>query len=515
MTTVVADKRASAASSTDSKNATKHVANLNKPISFNTYIRKILQGFEQNIHISQAAAMQIDMFVKFFAARLAAVALQIAHGFGKFTINAPDISSAAQVILPDGLYQAVTTKAEASLEAFKTGRDESGTENFVRNKAARCGLQFPPHLSEKILRQQENTHKPAINKVNVAQYATVYMAAVIEYIAEQVLTAAVTQAQAHNRSTINVRYLLLGTNSNPDLLALMNNLKIIWVGGGLTEDVHPSLIPSKEKRRALAAKRRKTRLETGETPTPSAARKALPGVRALREVRRLQKSWAPLQRREHFNRFIRAQADAYWGLENKVLFANGVIDYLQLFIEDRASLVCREAVRAMVHAGRDRLDHRDLDYVWGYLRGDSLVNVSMVGIENLAVPGLHRVIQRGGVKLIADSCYNKVREIMAFYAALVFRSTFILLHRQKMRMLTMSYLRRGVALEGFNLPLEPIKMRKPRPNGATNEDVTGGDEEVEGEEGEEEVPLPDADDGDNDEAEDLDETEGENIEDDQ
>jgi histone H2A len=480
MSAITANKKGSAKSSTASNVGSRKA--VHKPLTFNTYIHQTLKGVHPDTNIAKSTSMQLDVFMKIFSARLASVAIQVAHGAGRHTVSVKDVETAVNIVLPGELCKNALTHGDKALEAYDTS-DTSKT----KNKAARSGLSFPPHISEKFLRQQGSAAQIAASKLSVAQRAPVYMAAVIEYLAAAILELGGNEALSSKRQTINVRHLFLATHTNQEIVNLLDSLTVNWLGGGVVPFIHESLVPTKEKQRKLAAKRRKARKENGTTPTPGNARKSLPGSKAMRDIRRYQKTFGLLERKEHFKRFVKEQAEHHWNSdEEKVHFGAGVVDYMQLFIEDRISAVYRDAVSAMAHAGRETVEPRDIEFVWSFIRPTGVDSHTDVGVDNLAEPGLHRLASRGGVKRISRDCYPVIRDIMAFYVSRLLRASFLLMQRQKVKTITLHFLRRGASMVGINLPIDASRRRVKK--------VGGGDaEETDVEEEEEVVPIPEGD----------------------
>lgn len=460
-----AEKKAS------SENSTK-VSRKGQPkqLSFKTYIHKTLKNVQPGANISKTTTMQVDIFTKVFATKLASLAINIAHDSSRCTVGLEDLDTASQFILPINLYKKASLAGEKAWDSFNN--------SIVKNRALRSGLSFPPHLSEKFLRLQGGSNQTAVSKLSLSQCTPIYMAAMTEYVVSGILEASAEKAKTMKRQTITPRHLLLATEENEDFSALLSNLNFTWLGGGVVPYIHPDLIPSKEKQRKLAAKRRQTRKDTGTTRTPTAPRKALPGTKAICNIRRVQKTFGLLQRKEHFKRFVKEQASHYWPNEELVHFGAGVFEYLQLFVEDQVTNVFRESLQAMFHGGRETVELRDLQFVWRLMKPNNINDYSTVGVEHLAEPGVHRLATRAGVKRVGQTCYDMAREIMAFYVARILQASFLLMRRQKVKTVNLHYLRRGASIVGFNLPVDMPRRQNKR---STNN--IGEDEE-------DEVPLP-------------------------
>ncbi len=482
-------KQSSVKSSTTSNVASRKTAR--KPLTFNTYIHKTLKEVHPGTNIAKATGMQLDVFMKIFASRIAWVAIQVAHGAGRRTVSVEDVETAVQLVLPSVLCGKALAAGSRALDSYNS------TVTGTKNKASRSGLQFPPHISEKFLRLQSSASHSAGSMLSVAQGAPIYMAAVIEYIASELLELGGNQARNNKRQTINIRHLFLATSGDQEITQLLEDLNVNWLGGGVVPYVHSSLIPTKERQRKLAAKRRKIRKENGTIPTPGANRKALPGTKAMRDIHRYQKSTRLLQRKEHFKRFVKEQAVYHWDPEGnradsgnadepaicgkeegKVHFGAGVIEYMQLFVEDQISRVFREAVRAMAHANRETVEQRDIEFVWSYIRPNGIDNHVDVGCGELAEPGLHRLASRGGVKRISQTCYPMIRDIMAFYVSRLLFSSFLLMYRQKVKTITLHFLRRGASMISINLPIDVIRRRVKKLVGCAEESEESDVEDV-------------------------------------
>jgi len=461
-------------------------------LTFNTYIHKTLKNVGEKTAISKPASMQLDYIIKFLSTRLSTIVVQLTNSSGRQTVNADDVEAATQIVLQGDLCVNAVEVGRQAVVSFNLD-DTKG----LKNKANRSGLSFPPHLSEKFLRNQDSDCKSFTNKLNISNTAPIYMAAVVECVVRQCLTLAKDVATSSKRNTINVRHLLLATHANTDLKYLLDNLNTNWIGAGSSPYIHPSLLPNPEKQRKLAAKRKKNRLELGTV----VSKKALPGTKALRDIKTHQKAFGLLQAKEHFKRFVKELSVEYVKENDKLHFGNTVIETLQYFIEDKVSNVFRESINAMVHSGRETVEERDIQLVWNLLKPKGFMNDAIICVSkcqpnmthgclvNLSEPGLHRLATRGGVKRISQSCYPLVREIMAFYTALVLKPTVLLLYRQKAKTITLQNLRLGASMVGVNMPiyLPTKKAKKTVVSGKVGEGEVGEDEVGEDEVGEDEV----------------------------
>jgi len=472
MSTITADKRASVRSSVSSVSGNGRKQIIRKSLNFNTYIHKLVKGGFisgiTNMSMTRMVIMQLDLFAKILSNRIAGMALQIAYGSGRQTIVIDDIMSCCNILLPKSLCEMAVEKGNIAVQQYSTS--PSGRQP----KANRSGLNFPPHISEKFLRLQNSASQVAASSLSVSQTAPVFMAGVIESIETFVLQLASKVTIEDKRKTITVRDLLLGTMNNEETMSVLKVLNISWLGGGVNPSIHPSLLPTKEKQTQLALKRRKARKEAGNGPG-IANRKALPGTKALRNIRKYQRTTGLLQRKEHFKRFVKEYMTFIWG-EEQVHFNAGVIEYLQLFIEEQISNVFSKAVLAMVHSGRETVEERDIQLVWNLIRPQTFHECEFLGLENMAEPGIQRLSLRGGVKRLSQNSFDITRRIMAEYLYNLLNVSSVLMKRQKIRTMSIQFLRRGASLLGFNIPIDFTKVTKSKRSQTAGDEMSMPDE---------------------------------------
>jgi histone H3/H4 len=279
---------------------------------------------------------------------------------------------------------------------------------------------------------------------------------------------------------MTVRHLVLGSSKNTDLNSLLRKLNVVWLGGGLEPFVNPALIPSKEKQTQLATKRRKARKGQQEQGTEdNKVRKSLPGTRAMRLIKKYQKSVGLLQRKEHFKRFVKEHASQIWDESEQLHYSAGVIEYLQLFVEDMLAQLFRQSVYAMVHAGRETVDVKDMQLVWNLVRPSVFKDSPKLGFEHLAEPGIHRIAYRGGAKRVSQGCYDFAKLVLSEYVYNLLDSTHLVMKRQRVKTLTLHYLKKGAGFLNFNLPIDTTKTRNNKKKVGENGSEVG-----------EELPIP-------------------------
>ena len=111
----------------------------------------------------------------------------------------------------------------------------SGKSN---SKSARAGLQFPVARVGRYLKKGNYTQR-------LGSGAPVYMAAVLEYLAAEILELAGNAARDNKRSRIIPRHLQLAVRNDEELNKLLGGVTIAQ--GGVLPNIHAVLLPKKSK----------------------------------------------------------------------------------------------------------------------------------------------------------------------------------------------------------------------------------------------------------------------------
>ena len=124
----------------------------------------------------------------------------------------------------------------------KSGKGKSHGKSI--SKSTRAGLQFPVGRVARHLRKGRYSQR-------VGAGAPVYLAAVLEYLAAELLELAGNAAKDNKKSRINPRHILLAVRNDEELNRLMSNTTI--ADGGVLPSINPSLLPNKGKSQTQAS----------------------------------------------------------------------------------------------------------------------------------------------------------------------------------------------------------------------------------------------------------------------
>jgi len=120
----------------------------------------------------------------------------------------------------------------------KGGRGKSSGSKS-QSRSSRAGLQFPVGRIARFLKRGKYCER-------VGAGAPVYLAAVLEYLAAEVLELAGNAAKDNKKTRIIPRHVQLAVRNDEELNRLMSNTTI--ASGGVLPNINPSLLPKRSKK---------------------------------------------------------------------------------------------------------------------------------------------------------------------------------------------------------------------------------------------------------------------------
>jgi histone H2A len=121
----------------------------------------------------------------------------------------------------------------------KGGRGKASGSGKSVSRSARAGIQFPVGRIARYLKKGKYSER-------VGAGAPVYVAAVLEYLAAEVLELAGNAAKDNKKTRIIPRHIQLAVRNDEELNKLMRNTTI--VSGGALPNINPALIKTKGKK---------------------------------------------------------------------------------------------------------------------------------------------------------------------------------------------------------------------------------------------------------------------------
>eukprot|EP00249_Psilotum_nudum_P001038 c13306_g1_i1 orf=389-802(+) len=124
------------------------------------------------------------------------------------------------------------------------------------SKSSKAGLQFPVGRLARYLKKGRYAQR-------IGSGAPVYMAAVLEYLAAEVLELAGNAARDNKKTRIIPRHIQLAVRNDDELGKLLSGVTIAY--GGVLPNIHPVLLP---KRSAVTTEKA---TKAGKSPAKSKA----------------------------------------------------------------------------------------------------------------------------------------------------------------------------------------------------------------------------------------------------
>jgi histone H2A len=121
----------------------------------------------------------------------------------------------------------------------------AASDSKSKSRSARAGLQFPVGRVHRHLKNGNYGSR-------IGAGAPVYLAAVLEYLAAEILELAGNAARDNKKTRINPRHLQLAVRNDEELNKLMAGVTIAQ--GGVLPNIHAVLLPQKAKLTGAPAK---------------------------------------------------------------------------------------------------------------------------------------------------------------------------------------------------------------------------------------------------------------------
>ncbi|GJE97480.1 H2A domain-containing protein [Phanerochaete sordida] len=121
----------------------------------------------------------------------------------------------------------------------KSGKAAAEASGKSQSRSAKAGLQFPVGRVHRLLKRGNYAQR-------VGAGAPVYLAAVLEYLAAEILELAGNAARDNKKQRIVPRHLQLAIRNDEELNKLLGDVVISQ--GGVVPHIDPALLPSKTQK---------------------------------------------------------------------------------------------------------------------------------------------------------------------------------------------------------------------------------------------------------------------------
>lgn len=209
-------------------------------VDFVIYIKRVLKQVHPDHGITTNAAVQLNALLNVVGISIAKKASflcgnemtrdELRQKKGAGTCNSRSIQAGVRLILPGELAKHAVSEGTKAVTKYSSAPKGKGS------RADKAGLKFSVARAEKLIR---NHHCG-----RVGGGASVYLAAVLEYLSAEFTELAGNAARDLKHLRINVRDLQLATRNDEEL----NKLSYVlggwdWMGGGVLPNVHAVLLP--------------------------------------------------------------------------------------------------------------------------------------------------------------------------------------------------------------------------------------------------------------------------------
>jgi len=130
-------------------------------------------------------------------------------------------------------------KGKSGKVGGKSGKTSGDTEFKAQSRSSKAGLQFPVGRIHRLLKKGNYAQR-------VGAGAPVYLAAVLEYLAAEILELAGNAARDNKKARIVPRHLQLAIKNDEELNKLLGS--VIISQGGVVPHIAPELLPAKTKK---------------------------------------------------------------------------------------------------------------------------------------------------------------------------------------------------------------------------------------------------------------------------
>jgi len=212
---------------------TQRIKTTKKKPSFATYIYKVLKQVHPDTGISQKGMQILNDYVFDLLKRIGEEARTLCELFSKKTLSSREIQTAVRLCLPGELAKHAVSEGTKAVTKFYSSEHSGGGKT---TKSFRAGLQFPVGRIRTYLKNGKFADR-------IGKGAPVYLAAVVEYMAAEVLELAGNAARDNKKARIIPRHISLAVRNDEELNKLLRNVYL--PSAGVLPNVHAVLLPKK------------------------------------------------------------------------------------------------------------------------------------------------------------------------------------------------------------------------------------------------------------------------------
>jgi histone H2A len=205
--------------------------------NFETYISKILKQVHPETNITANAKSQLNSLLNVIGNAIAQKAVDLSYIADKKTLSVREIQTAVRIILPGELVKHAVSEGTKAVTKY----DGAKRRKVKGTLASKAGIVVPPVRARKIIERY--------TRLKIGELSSIYLAAVLEYLAAEVLELAGNAARDNRKKTVSSRHIMLAIRNDEELNKLVNEASWEVLGGGVLPNIHAKLLPKKKKRK--------------------------------------------------------------------------------------------------------------------------------------------------------------------------------------------------------------------------------------------------------------------------
>lgn len=427
--------------------------------SFATYVQKVLKQVHPDGGMTQQAMDAIDSVLRYFARRFAEDARRLALDNDTKTISSREIETAVNMMFTPVLAKNAMSegnRAVSKYSEFESSRNSDKTSDSPEFKVpktmkqVKAGLVFSVSLVDNdYLRNQG---------VNVGQGAPVYLSAVLEYLACELLEISGNVSRNDNRARIKVRDVFLAVQNDKEFSMLFREHNLVLIGTGVVANIDQRIIDSYETKSAKKPKR---------TNGAKTTHRYRPGTVALREIRQQQKSTRLLLCKVHIQKACK-EIMATMTDDSKVMMSQEARNTLHYIVEQNIVNMFQEANKWCLHAGRNTVYVEDIQMAFS---NDNVVEGSGDAFL-FTQPPITALARRAGVYRMGGDVWKEMKDYVHTLLHRYLHSAVLVLRHQNRQSINLKVLSEALSTRhNLNLCIIPRKIRRSKKSDETGSQV--------------------------------------------
>jgi histone H2A len=200
-----------------------------------TYLYKVLKQVHPDTGISKRAMAVMNDIVLDVFQRLVNEAIIILEMNKKNTMTSREIQTAVRLVLPGEVAKHAVSEGTKAVTKFNSSEGEDSAPKRG-TKSAKAGLVFPVGRIHRWMKEKV--------KMRIGAGAPIYLSAVLEYIAAEIMELAGNAARDNKLVRIIPRHIELAVANDEELNKLFKNRCVAF--GGVIPSIHAALLPAKQ-----------------------------------------------------------------------------------------------------------------------------------------------------------------------------------------------------------------------------------------------------------------------------